>query len=50
VEMEAAIKLIPAKAELLPVDGAGHDLGFKGKAKREELPAEISGAFKNLFG
>ena len=49
-EMEVAIKLIPAKAELLPVDGAGHDLGFKGKAKREELPAAISAAFQNFFG
>src|SRR6202167_1487051 len=26
-EMEQALKLIPAKARLLPVEGAGHDLG-----------------------
>ena len=49
-EMETALKLIPAKAELLPVEGAGHDLGFKGKAKREDLPAAISAAFQNFFG
>jgi predicted alpha/beta-hydrolase family hydrolase len=49
-EMEAAIKLIPSKADLLTVDGAGHDLGFKGKAKREELPGAVLAAFQNLFG
>jgi predicted alpha/beta-hydrolase family hydrolase len=49
-EMQSAIKLIPSKVELLPLDGAGHDLGFKGKAKREELPAAISAAFQNFFG
>jgi uncharacterized protein len=49
-EMEAAIKLIPAKAELLPVDGAGHDLGFKGKAKRKDLPTKVLAAFQDFFG
>jgi uncharacterized protein len=49
-EMEAAIKLIPAKAELLTVDGAGHDLGFKGKAKREDLSATVVATFQGLFG
>ena len=49
-EMEAAISLIPAKTELLKVDGAGHDLGFKGKAKQENLPAAILAAFQNFFG
>ena len=39
-EMEAALKMIPAKTELLKVDGAGHDLGFKGKAMPEELVGE----------
>src|SRR3989442_5689432 len=37
-EIEVARKLIAAKTQLLPVDGAGHDLGFKGKSKREDLP------------
>jgi uncharacterized protein len=40
-EIEQALKLIPAKTRLLPVEGAGHDLGFKGKARREEVPEEI---------
>ena len=35
-EMEAALKMIPAKTQLLVVDGAGHDLGFKGKSVRED--------------
>ena len=40
-EVEQAIKMIPAKTKLLPVEGAGHDLGFKGKAKQEGLPKLI---------
>jgi uncharacterized protein len=48
-EMECARKLIPAKTELLIVEGAGHDLGFKGKAKREELPAKVLEKFRELF-
>jgi hypothetical protein len=34
----------------MTVEGAGHDLGFKGKAKREELPERILLEFKNFFG
>src|SRR5437660_1032780 len=34
-EIRCAIKMIRAKTKLLTVEGAGHDLGFKGKAKRE---------------
>jgi predicted alpha/beta-hydrolase family hydrolase len=49
-EIEAARKLIPAKTELLAVEGAGHDLGFKGKQKREELPRRVLGTFQQLFG
>ncbi len=40
-EMERALKMIPAKTKLLVIEGAGHDLGFKGKAKQEELPRLI---------
>jgi predicted alpha/beta-hydrolase family hydrolase len=40
-EMQRALKMIPAKTKLLPIEGAGHDLGFKGKAKQEELPKQI---------
>lgn len=48
-ELEQAIKLIPAKTKLLVVDGTGHDLGFKGKAGREGLPAEVLSAFEMFF-
>lgn len=40
-EMERALKMIPAKTKLLVVEGAGHDLGFKGKARQEDLPRLI---------
>lgn len=48
-ELEQAIKMIPAKTKLLAVEGAGHDLGFKGKARRDELPQEIMRAFQSFF-
>ncbi|MGA3105995.1 MAG: alpha/beta family hydrolase [Terriglobales bacterium] len=32
-EMIKALQLVPAKKELMEVVGAGHDLGFKGKAR-----------------
>ena len=48
-EIESARKLIPAKTLLVPVEGAGHDLGFKGKSKREALPAMVVGEFKPFF-
>jgi predicted alpha/beta-hydrolase family hydrolase len=48
-EMELALKLIPARHELLAVEGAGHDLGFKGKSRNEELPATVLGKFQSYF-
>lgn len=48
-EIEAARKLIPAKTELLIVEGAGHDLGFKGKSKREDLPSKVLALFGAFF-
>jgi uncharacterized protein len=47
-EIEAALKLIPAKTSLLPVDGAGHDLGFKGKQRLDDLPTRIRQHFWKL--
>jgi hypothetical protein len=47
-EMESALKLIPAKHLLIPVEGAGHDLGFKGKAKREDLLPSVVAGFLNF--
>jgi predicted alpha/beta-hydrolase family hydrolase len=40
-ELQQALKMIPAKTKLVPIEGAGHDLGFKGKAKTEDLPKQI---------
>jgi uncharacterized protein len=45
-EMKKALLLIPAKNDLLEVEGAGHDLGFKGKKQTVELPAQIFRAFQ----
>jgi len=49
-EMESALKMIPARTELLQVDGAGHDLGFKAKSMPEELVGGVVAAFKSFFG
>jgi predicted alpha/beta-hydrolase family hydrolase len=49
-EIQSAVKLIPGRTELLGVEGAGHDLGYKGKAKNVELPDRVAGAFQTLFG
>jgi uncharacterized protein len=48
-EMSKALELIPAKTELMKVEGAGHDLGFKGKAQAKELPPGIAGKFAEMF-
>jgi len=48
-EMANALQLVPAKTELMKVEGAGHDLGFKGKAQAIELPASIMARFEAVF-
>lgn len=48
-EMARALGLIPGKTRLLPVENAGHDLGFKGKSRREDLPGAVLRAFRELF-
>jgi len=48
-EMERTLKMIPAKTKLLVVEGAGHDLGFKGKTKKEELLARIFSEFTQFL-
>ena len=48
-EMTKALQLVPAKTELMKVEGAGHDLGFKGKAQAEELPASVLARFEEMF-
>jgi uncharacterized protein len=48
-ELQQALKMIPAKTKLLTVEGAGHDLGFKGKARNEELPKQILSELAKLL-
>ena len=49
-EMEQALALIPAKTTLLQVEGEGHDLGFKGKSRAEDLPGKLLARLRDLFG
>ncbi len=49
-EMESALSMIPAKTQLLKIEGAGHDLGFKGKATQMDLPALLLAEFQKFFG
>jgi len=48
-EISKAIELIPAKTELMEVEGAGHDLGFKGNSRAKELPQKIMAKFEEMF-
>lgn len=48
-EMERALKMIPANTKLLTIDGAGHDLGCKGRAKKEDLPSLIFSEFHEFL-
>jgi uncharacterized protein len=48
-EMESALKLIPARNALLAMEGAGHDLGFKGKLRNQELTAAVLARFPGAF-
>jgi hypothetical protein len=45
-ELKSALKLIPARTELLPVTGAGHEL--LSKKNREELPATVVETFRSF--
>jgi uncharacterized protein len=47
-EVEQALKMIPAKTKLLIVDGAGHDLGFKGKSGNKNLISTLLTTFQEL--
>lgn len=49
-ELEQALKMIPAKTKLLPIEGAGHDLGFKGRAKQDTLTPTVLAAFASFLG
>jgi uncharacterized protein len=45
-EIEAALKLIPAPTQLLPIPNAGHEL--MSKRNRETLPQELVAAFRSF--
>jgi predicted alpha/beta-hydrolase family hydrolase len=45
-ELAAAVQLIPARTELLPVSGVGHEL--MSKKNRDELPKIVVEAFRSL--
>jgi predicted alpha/beta-hydrolase family hydrolase len=49
-EIENARKLIPAKTSLLVVEGEGHDLGFKRKARNDALAAHVLTELQKLEG
>jgi predicted alpha/beta-hydrolase family hydrolase len=48
-ELERALKLVPTKTKLVTVEGAGHDLGFKGKSAPAGLPERILAEFQGFF-
>ncbi len=48
-EIQAALTLIPGRTKLLRVDDAGHDLGFKGKSRNDDLTEKIVTEFKAFF-
>jgi predicted alpha/beta-hydrolase family hydrolase len=48
-ELESALSLIPSNTGLLRIEGAGHDLGFKGTAKPNELCALVLAEFQKFF-
>jgi predicted alpha/beta-hydrolase family hydrolase len=49
-EIRQALRLIPAKTELMVAEGVGHDLGFSGKAKAVQLPSNVLEKFVGFFG
>ena len=49
-ELEEALRLIPARTKLMPVERAGHDLGFGKKAAQNDLPKQIWDVFREFFG
>ncbi|MBZ5600602.1 MAG: alpha/beta fold hydrolase [Acidobacteriia bacterium] len=48
-EVQKGLRLIPANTKLMPIEGVGHDLGFKGKSKREDLASSMLAAFQQLL-
>jgi uncharacterized protein len=51
-QIDAARNLLPAKTQLLVVEGVGHDLGFSRKiaSNAKDLPMRVLNSFINLLG
>jgi hypothetical protein len=49
-EIEAALKLVPARTELFQVESGGHDLGLKGKSGGAELARTVVSVFQKFCG
>lgn len=49
-EIEKAVKLIPAETRVIHDEGAGHDLGFAGKKRNEELIQKVLEEMTWLMG
>jgi predicted alpha/beta-hydrolase family hydrolase len=49
-EMESAVSLIPVKTRLVRIEGAGHDLGFKGQLSEPKLVPNVVKEFETMFG
>jgi predicted alpha/beta-hydrolase family hydrolase len=47
-ELKTSLRLIPAKNDLVEIERAGHDLGFKGTKRALELPAKILASFQHF--
>ncbi len=48
-ELKSALKMISGRTALLVIEKSGHDLGFKGKSRREGLVEQVLQSFQNLF-
>ena len=48
-EMEEALRLIPGRKMLFPIEGAGHDLGFQGKKQNPLLAPMVVRKFTDFF-
>ena len=46
-ELKPALELIPARHELMPIEGGGHDL--IGKKPSPAFPADVVNAFRKFF-
>jgi predicted alpha/beta-hydrolase family hydrolase len=49
-EMEAALKLIPARTSMVRIEGGSHDLAGRKPATAEQLARTILQAFEEFFG